>query len=61
MHVPGGPDQAVNFVERGRLADGLGLHERLQALAVFGQVVGLSRIQQIFEGSQAKHDTIYPC
>ena len=41
MHMPGGPDQAVHFVERGRLADGLGLHDRLQALAVFGQVIGL--------------------
>ena len=40
--VPGGPDQAVHLVEGGRLADGLGLHERLQALAVFRQVVGLS-------------------
>ena len=41
MHMPGGPDQAVHLVEGGRFADGLGLNERLQALAVFGQVIGL--------------------
>ena len=47
--VPGGPDQAVHLVEGGRLADGLGLHQRLQALAVFRQVVGLliEGIQQL--------------
>ena len=43
---PGGPDEAVHLVEDGRLADGLGLHQRLQALAVLGQVVGLVRWQR---------------